>query len=316
VSPDKAARWRFARRALAIFLAILAAAYFARQIVSHWPSIVSVSFTPGAGIALAAATLLNVLAGVINAWSWGWLLRGLSTPLGRREVLGIFLVSQFAKYIPGNVAQHVGRIALARSHGLPYSTVVLSMIIETGFALGAGAVVAGASIVFGATAATGGAARAAWVIALIAFGWLCGAILLRVLLPRPLVWKRLLRLEKPVMLDTSLILGYLSLHVLSYLFLGANLVLIVTGLMGPSEELFHVGLAGMAGWFAAYFVPGAPAGLGVREAALTALLTPLCGPTVAVSAALLSRVSALFGDGILFLIGLGLRPSKAPEALD
>jgi uncharacterized membrane protein YbhN (UPF0104 family) len=46
----------------------------------------------------------------------------------------------------------------------------------------------------------------------------------------------------------------------------------------------------------------------VREATLTALLTPICGAAVAVSAALLWRSSALIADGILFLVGIGLKP--------
>jgi uncharacterized membrane protein YbhN (UPF0104 family) len=54
-------------------------------------------------------------------------------------------------------------------------------------------------------------------------------------------------------------------------------------------------------------VPGAPAGLGVREAVMTTLLMPVTGPSVAVSAALLLRVAALLSDALMLGLGLVLR---------
>jgi glycosyltransferase 2 family protein len=295
---------------------ILAVIYFSRELVRFWPSVVAVSLTPRVVSAIAVAVFLLVLSGLIDAWGWGWLLRGLSMPVRSREAMGVFLVSQFAKYVPGNVGQHVGRLALARTQGMPYPTVLLSIVVENGFALGAGAFLAGASLAFGITTSAGNVARPAWLLVLVISGWFIGAILLRWFLAHPPAWlRRILKLEHPVILERSLVAGYFVIHVTSYVTLGTTLVLVVFGLSGGSSgELWRVAFAAMAGWFAGYLVPGVPAGLGVREATLTALLTPLCGPAVAVSSALLWRSSGLLADVVLFLIGLGLRALTKPVA--
>ena len=303
------------RRAVAIVLGLLALVYFARQLVSYWPSIVAISFTTGVAVSLVVTALLHVVSGLIDAWAWGWLLRGLAVPVPSRAAMSVFMISQLAKYVPGNFGQHVGRLALAKSLGLAYPPVLLSLVIENGFALGAGGVVAGASLAFGIAVSAENLTRVAWTISLVIGGWFAGALLLRWMLAHPPRWlRRILKLEGPVTLETRLVIGYFLIHVASYAAIGGALVLIVFGFTGgASVEIWRVALAGMAGWFSGYIVPGAPAGLGVREATLTALLTPLCGVAVAVSSALLWRSSALFADGILFFVGLALRARPKPE---
>jgi hypothetical protein len=302
------------RRAVAIVLGLLALVYFVRQLVSYWPSIVTISFTAGVAVSVGVAAALHVFSGLIDSWAWGWLLRSLAIPIRGRDAMSVFLISQLAKYVPGNFGQHIGRLALAKSLGLAYPKVLLSLVIENGFALGAGGVVAGASLAFGIAVSAENVTRVAWTLVLVIGGWFVGALLLRTMLAHPPGWlRRILKLEKPVTLETKLVIGYFMFHVTSYAAIGGALVLVVAGFTGgSSSEIWRVALAGMAGWFSGYIVPGAPAGLGVREATLTALLTPLCGATVAVSSALLWRSSALLADGILFLVGLALKP-RAPE---
>jgi hypothetical protein len=302
-------------RWLTVVIGSIAIVYFARQIVSYWPSIVAISLTPAIAGALTIATLLHVGSGLLDAWGWGWLMRGLAVPVRSREAMPIFLVSQFAKYVPGSIGQHVGRLALGRQYGLPTPTLLLSLVIENGFALGAGAAVAGGSVAFGVAAGGSDVGRVAGMLGFILVGWLAGAMTLRFILAHPPPWvRRVLKLNEGVVLRTSLISGYFLLHVASYVAIGTALVVVVSGFAGGTgPEVWRIALAGMAGWFAGYILPGAPAGLGVREATLTALLTPLCGPTVAVSAALLWRTSALLADGLLFLIGLVTRPRPLPD---
>jgi len=60
-------------------------------------------------------------------------------------------------------------------------------------------------------------------------------------------------------------------------------------------------------WIAGYITPGAPAGLGVREAVLVSALTPLYGASVAVGLTVSLRVVTTMGDGLVFLIALAVR---------
>jgi len=58
---------------------------------------------------------------------------------------------------------------------------------------------------------------------------------------------------------------------------------------------------------AGYIIPGAPGGLGVREAILVAALGPVYGEGTAVALAIIYRVCSITADGLAFLIGLILR---------
>ena len=57
-------------------------------------------------------------------------------------------------------------------------------------------------------------------------------------------------------------------------------------------------------WIIGTVTPGAPGGLGVREAILVLLLAPYCGEGVAVAAALFLRIATTLADLLSFLIGL------------
>jgi len=64
-------------------------------------------------------------------------------------------------------------------------------------------------------------------------------------------------------------------------------------------------------WLAGYLVPGAPAGLGVREATLTAILGSALGTATVVSAALIWRFPMLFADALVLAAGMRLRQKHA-----
>jgi uncharacterized membrane protein YbhN (UPF0104 family) len=64
-------------------------------------------------------------------------------------------------------------------------------------------------------------------------------------------------------------------------------------------------------------VPGSPGGLGVREAMMVVLFTPLTGAAVAAGLAVSMRLTTLLGDALTVLLGvLGrhLQARKAPAA--
>ena len=67
-----------------------------------------------------------------------------------------------------------------------------------------------------------------------------------------------------------------------------------------------------------YVVPGSPGGLGVREAMMVVLFTPLTGAAVAAGLAVSMRLTTLLGDALTVLLGvLGrhLQSRKAPATV-
>ena len=63
-----------------------------------------------------------------------------------------------------------------------------------------------------------------------------------------------------------------------------------------------------AAWVLGFIMPGAPGGLGVREAVLLAAFDPIYGSGVAVGLTLSPRLVTTLGDAALFLGGLAMRP--------
>jgi hypothetical protein len=60
-------------------------------------------------------------------------------------------------------------------------------------------------------------------------------------------------------------------------------------------------------WLAGYLLPGAPAGLGVREAMMVLLLSPVLGAGTAVGLSITLRVTTTVGDAVAFMLGLTMR---------
>jgi uncharacterized membrane protein YbhN (UPF0104 family) len=298
-------------RAAALVVAVLCLGHFAREVWQRWPEISALAWTPRVLVCLLLSTVLTVATALLDAWSWAWLLRGLGVPASDRTAAGIFAVSQFAKYV-GNVGQHIGRVALAHRRGFQTGRVVLSLFVENGFALGAGALVVGASLTFGLS---GGELheRAPLVLGLLVLGWFAGTLLLRRLLMAPPAFARsLLAVDEPITLRKTLLAAYLGVHLLSYAALGLALAVSLWGVAGAlPEDAWKVPAAATASWLIGYLLPGAPAGIGVREASLTALLGDSVGGDVIVAAALVWRVSALLADTIVLAVGFAL--SREPD---
>lgn len=295
------------RRAIGVVIGLASLAYFALEVSRRWPEITNIHLSGAVLLALGAAVALQTGAALVDGWSWGFLLRALHVDAATRPAVSIFAVAQFAKYLPGNVGQHVGRVALAERAGWQVGRVVVSLLIENGFALGSGALVALASISI--ADASGAAPRVAIAATILIVGWGGGALALRALLLRPPArLGRWLALEEPVRLSFGLLAAYLGIHIMSYALLGTTLCFLIWGLSGHwPEEAFRVPAVAAVAWLAGYLVPGAPAGLGVREATITALLGPRLGTGVVVSAVILWRLAGLSADGATFIIGLLLR---------
>jgi uncharacterized membrane protein YbhN (UPF0104 family) len=93
--------------------------------------------------------------------------------------------------------------------------------------------------------------------------------------------------------------------------------LLVRGLFGVKESrIFLLTGTFAVAWVAGFLTPGAPAGLGVREAILLEVLGPIYGPGVAVGLAVFLRAATTLADGLTFTVTLivkGKMASCVPE---
>lgn len=264
---------------------------------THWASIDAASLNSGVFFALAAAAGIYALASVLLSVGW----HCLTVRLGGQRIAfaashRTYAVSSLAKYLPGNVAHLVGRHALARKQGLPHTVLGVAAAAEM-FSLicAAGSIYAfSGKFQFGSQLMHGLCVAAAFAC----FGFM------------PVAVTRLWRGENrlcyvPVFKTTSLVF---LLHIVYFLCSGAALLVLIRG-MGDRAGIYVLQLisAYAVSWLAGFATPGAPAGLGVREAVMTAMLSPLMGGGPSLVVATLFRVATVCGDLLFFAGGVVTR---------
>lgn len=256
---------------------------------------------------LLPSALPLAFGAVILAWAWKRLLEHMS---GRRvatlPAIALNLASQVARYTPGKVAVPAIRMAGARQLGVPARVVAVSVFIEVGCFVAAGAIVSFGLLAMlrsGATELPPWLGPSALALAgASALGTLALIVVDRRRLPRQaLSWLRVEGHGPLVPVSVPLV------HLVYWLSWALHGYLISRGVGGAAApSLAGCGLYALAPivGFLALLTPG---GLGVREAVLGVGLGALIGPAPAVAAAILSRLVSLVTD---VAVWLGSRPLR------
>jgi uncharacterized membrane protein YbhN (UPF0104 family) len=299
---------RLLHRLLGWAVFALAAAYFVAFAVRHARRLPPLRLDGPTALTLIATVALSLLVLVVAALIWHLLLRSAGERAGLRAVLAVSLVSQIAKYLPGNLGHYLGRLGLARRHGLAAPRVLLTMAYEVSVVTAAAAAVALAGIAAGGErlAAAVPAPPRPWLlaaaIAAVAALPLATGFFLRRYLRR--LWPGEAEARRP----GAAAVGAAALLVgATFLLHGVALYALARGLYGRGEASPWL-LAGIFAvtWLPGFLTPGVPAGVGVREALLVAALDPLYGPGAALGVALLSRGVNLAAEGLALGVGLAL----------
>ena len=303
-------------RLLGLLIAIAASYYFVRQAAATWNAVDLTVLLSAKSIALTFAALMLYLTQIpITALIWRWILADMDIRMAPRSAYAVIASTQFAKYLPGNVTQHIGRVAVARSFGGAVSALTLSLIYENVIALLAAAHI---TMVFLASRPSSGLER--WLpvesMPLAVFAASVGAVLAFVLLPRlAALLQRKRRLGAGDGIQFRLSLGKLLLSygvfIASFMSLGLAFTLLVSA-VAPASGFPFLPLCGAfaAAWVVGLLVPGAPAGLGVREGILVVLLSGVVSGAAGITAIALLRVVTTLGDFLHFVLGTWLLRGK------
>jgi glycosyltransferase 2 family protein len=238
-------------------------------------------------LTVLAAVTLATLAQVAAMRAYRAILADLGAPLPVAAAGRLYFLGQLGKYLPGTVWVVVGTMALAREHGIMRKTSlaasVLALVLSIATALSLAAVLLPAGAV--------GTVRRYWWLGLLL------PLLLAALHPRVVsaVLDIALRLAgrqpMPARLSTAGTLRAVGWQALSWLLFGLHAWMLVLGVGGPAGSSLAVSIGGFA---LAYGIGPlavvAPAGAGVREAALVLTLGTVIGSTAALAVALVSRV--------------------------
>ena len=293
-------------------IGIIALAYFLNSAIKQISIFPTLQWGLEACGSVGATTLLSGLVTLISAYSWILLLRATGETLTIPKGLVIFTLAQFAKYIPGNVAHHAGRIALARSGGLTFSKVVFSMVIEASWLIVAASVLATAWLFLVGNGLFEYAEElptlfqlAATIAAVFLFPLLAGWILFY-WHPGPL--NRILGNGAVSIPSLPILLTCLFVYMVCFLLMGATASILARYLFGaPGSHILLLTGAFAIAWVAGFLTPGAPAGIGVREAILLKVLTPIYGAGIAVGLIISLRAITTLTDGLTFLAALSAK---------
>lgn len=80
---------------------------------------------------LFAAGIVTIAAHVWAGVTWNWILAYLLVPQPYPWAMGVYLRTNLAKYLPGNIWHFYGRVMASQKVGIPLSISVLSVLLET-----------------------------------------------------------------------------------------------------------------------------------------------------------------------------------------
>lgn len=305
---------RFARL-LGYIVLFASAGYLLTTLSRHADALPAMTWK-GPTIPILVACLGLYLAQVSAAGlAWHFWLAAAREPSHPRLAVSLFAISQFAKYVPGGIAQHLARVALGERHGLSPPGMIVTIALEQSWALVAGITVAAA-----ATLLLGSIANDAWLPSSVR---LLPLVSMALIVPLAILW--LGGRHRPALLNRWLGAwrfahpkpGTVSLCLLLYAAGLANAgwsIDLIARYMLNIEESHTVRAIGVfaVAWVAGFVTPVSPGGIGVREAVLLAGLTPVYGSGAALAAAVTHRLLTAVGDGLACLLGLLLERRLAP----
>ena len=259
-------------------------------------------------LGLAAGWAFYVASQLVAASAWRATLQvyDVTLPCGRAE--SQLLISQIGKYLPGGVAQYLGRAAIARADGAGTAAVAGALVLEVGVVLAAAALalaaVADAMPAFLAGLAAGLPGPAPGWSALLAAG-----LLATVAAVQALLWRRA---GRPPLVAARLVLP-VALHLANFVVLGLSLWA-VTQAVAPGAEagVAHCVAIFTVAWVAGFLMPGAPGGAGVRDGIIAIGLELFVAPGTALACALAHRAASVLGDAAILGIGLAFRRACGP----
>ena len=239
--------------------------------------------------------------GFLLAEAWGrWVAAFSGREVPRVAIYRVYGRTQIAKYLPGNVLHLVGRHVASRGWGIGHADLVRAAAAETVTLVLCAGALGGALVLradrFQDLPLLRFAAVWSVAIALAAVLWFRRGSDPHAAAPVRPLW------------PAAAVAGLAALGFFSF---GGILLALLVRAAGAGSFPFPLALSVWAiAWMAGFVVPGAPAGLGVREWVLLSLSGSLVEAEPLLLAILALRVLTVAGDG-LFVLYVGLLPPVA-----
>ncbi len=104
--------------------------FLAQAAKDHWREVAALRLDAAGWLRLLLALGVTLLAHIWTGWVWGWILRSLGHPVSARWSTLVYLRTNIAKYLPGNVWHFYGRVMAAKAANIAVMVAVVSVVLE------------------------------------------------------------------------------------------------------------------------------------------------------------------------------------------
>jgi hypothetical protein len=271
----------------------------------NWQQVIAIRFNHWGWLKLAIATIVTLLAHVWSGWVWGWILAQLNHPVKSGWAIRVYLKTNIAKYLPGNMWHFYGRINAARQQQIPLDCATLSVLLETLLMMAAGLGIA--------LAYPGGN----WQSKLIFLGAIAVGVHPRSLNLALRLFNRLKLKETPTARSPALTVKHYplkpTLGELMFLGLRGTGFLWVMLALTPIDltQVLLIFSAFSWAWLFGIIIPGAPGGIGIFESTAIALLADPFTPGIVLGSVALYRLINTLAEAIGALLAWSYDQKRA-----
>ena len=294
--------------------------YIAWHGYKNWNRITSIfSFKDTWPVILYSAIFYTFLF-LLIALAWKVIMTSLNGKITFKNSFTIYGRSNISKYIPGNVFHFVGRGLMSKEIGIGTNVVLNGIFLETLLLVIATGVIAVPSLIIYGTEKISflNTNRIIFIIAVLTLLLIIAVVCIK-FIPSLKNWliKRNLLVDTGKINFKTLALSSALVIIIYFFYYGSvSLILFYLSNYFWSLQLhqFFIFLGAYSlGWLLGFITPGAPGGLGVREAVITGFLTPSLGAPKALVLALVFRLITIFGDFLFFLVAYLVSLTKSSK---
>ena len=275
--------------------------FLLKALKDNWLGVSAIRINITGWLILATATIVTLLAHIWAGWIWTWVLKELNQSVSVIEFIQVYLKTNIAKYLPGNVWHYYGRIMAAKNANISTNIATLSVLLEPLLMLAAALIII---VLFGSQLVVSNLN-----FNLIILQFLALIIVLCILHPRflnPAIqildkWKNKKSNRENQLINSFIIQRYPVKPLLGELvFLGLRasgfiLTMLALNSLTWAQIPLLVGAFSCA-WVLGLVVPGAPGGLGVFETTAMLLLQYHFPAAVVISAIALYRLISIIAE--------------------
>jgi glycosyltransferase 2 family protein len=238
-----------------------------------------------------------------NLMVWREIIADLGSRLSVAEAWRIFFIGNVSKYVPGSIWPVLVQAELGADRGIPRSRSAVSVLISYTVMTCSGAVVAAITLPL---ATAGSVAQYFWILFVVPVG---------IVMLSPPVLNRLLGLVLRVSRQPALEKGIsyrglgrtMGWALAAWATNGLMIYVLMRQLAGDRQGTLLVSVGAYSlSWTVGFLAIFAPAGLGVREAVMIAVLHSQATATIALTVALVQRALSVVADAVTGGAAVGL----------